>query len=213
MLEDRERIAKELHDGAIQSLFAVGMGLEGAASLSGDAATAGRIEEAVAEIDRVILDLRNYIFGLRPGILADNRLDEALRQLAEEFAQRSGVVAATRIDENVAFELASCASDVVQMAREALSNIERHANARPASSRCGASTDARSSRSTTTDEGSTPPTLARAVRVCRICARAPRASAAMSPWRARTTRARRCGSGFPSRRRTRMAPWRFRRFA
>ena len=69
ILEDRERIAKDLHDGIIQSLFAVGMGLQGtAATVQGtDAET--RLEGAVDEIDRVIRDLRNYIFGLRPGIL------------------------------------------------------------------------------------------------------------------------------------------------
>jgi hypothetical protein len=38
----------------------------------------GRLEHAVEELDRVIRDLRNYIFGLRPGILADRRLDQAL---------------------------------------------------------------------------------------------------------------------------------------
>jgi two-component system, NarL family, sensor histidine kinase DevS len=129
VLEDRERIAKELHDGAIQSLFAVGMGLEGAVSLSADPATAERVEDAVAEIDRVIRDLRNYIFGLRPGILADRQLGQALSQLAKEFEARSSVVTAVEIDDRVASELASSANDIVQIAREALSNVERHAGA------------------------------------------------------------------------------------
>jgi signal transduction histidine kinase len=74
-LEDRERIAKELHDGAIQSLFAVGMGLQGSALLASDSELRDRIQNAVEELDRVIADLRNYIFGLPPGILADRRLD------------------------------------------------------------------------------------------------------------------------------------------
>ena len=98
MLEvpDRERIAKELHDGVIQSLFAVGMGLQGSALMAGDDELTTRIEGAVAEIDRVIRDLRNYIFGLRPGILADRQLDTALRDLAEEFEGRTGVVTVVR---------------------------------------------------------------------------------------------------------------------
>ena len=82
MLEDRERIAKELHDGVIQSLFAVGMSLQGTALRSADPEQSARIESAVEELDRVIRDLRNYIFGLRPGILADRELDQALRNLA-----------------------------------------------------------------------------------------------------------------------------------
>lgn len=129
IMEDRERIAKELHDGVIQSLFAVGMGLQGTALVSKDAEQTERVEGAVAELDRVIRDLRNYIFGLRPGILADRQLDQALRQTAQEFEARSGVVTVVEIDETVAAELASSAGDVVQATREALSNIGRHAGA------------------------------------------------------------------------------------
>jgi signal transduction histidine kinase len=129
VLEDRERIAKELHDGVIQALFAVGMGLQGTALMSPDADHAARVEGAVAELDRVIRDLRNYIFGLRPGILADRQLDQALRQTAKEFEDRSGVVTVVDIDELIAAELASTAADVIQAAREALSNVGRHAEA------------------------------------------------------------------------------------
>ena len=81
LLEERERIAKELHDGVIQSLFAVGMGLQGTAAMSPDEEIGRRLEGAVEEIDRAIRDLRNYIFGLRPGILADRQLDQALQEL------------------------------------------------------------------------------------------------------------------------------------
>jgi signal transduction histidine kinase len=129
VLEDRERIAKELHDGAIQALFAVGMGLQGSALLAGDPELRGRLQDAVEELDRVIRDLRNYIFGLRPGILADRQLDQALHGLVEEFGQRSGVVAVAEIDPAVAAELSGRAGDVVQLAREALSNVSRHAEA------------------------------------------------------------------------------------
>jgi signal transduction histidine kinase len=129
VLEDRERIAKELHDGVIQSLFAVGMGLQGTALTSSDEQLTGRLEGAVDEIDRVIRDLRNYIFGLRPGILADRQLSEALHQVGDEFQQRSGVLTVVEIDGTVASELASSAADVLQVAREALSNVGRHAEA------------------------------------------------------------------------------------
>jgi two-component system, NarL family, sensor histidine kinase DevS len=129
VLEDRERIAKELHDGVIQSLFAVGMGLQAAATVSGNPDIEERLEGAVAEIDRAIRDLRNYIFGLRPGILADRQLDQALRDLAADFEDKSGVTTVVQIDAGVAAELASRAADVVQLAREALSNVGRHAAA------------------------------------------------------------------------------------
>ena len=129
VLEDRERIAKELHDGVIQSLFAVGMGLQGTAALARDEEIGRRIDDAVTEIDRSIRDLRNYIFGLRPGILADRQLHQALRELATEFEDRSAVVIVVEIDEGLAAELASRAGDLVQVTREALSNVGRHAAA------------------------------------------------------------------------------------
>jgi signal transduction histidine kinase len=129
VLEDRERIARELHDGVIQALFAVGMGLQGTALMSSDEELARRLEGAVAEIDRVIRDLRNYIFGLRPGILADRQLDEALRHLGEEFQQKTGVTTVVDVDPTVASELTATAADILQMARESLSNVGRHADA------------------------------------------------------------------------------------
>jgi signal transduction histidine kinase len=129
LLEERERIAKELHDGVVQSLFAVGMGLQGAAALSHDPEIAGRLENAVEDIDRAISDLRNYIFGLRPGILADRQLDEAIHDLCRDFEERSGVVTVADVDAAVAAELASRANDVIQLLREALSNVGRHAAA------------------------------------------------------------------------------------
>lgn len=129
VLDERERIAKELHDGVIQSLFAVGMSLQGASALTTDEGMVARIEGAVEDIDRAIRDLRNYIFGLRPGILADRQLDQALQELGAEFQSRSGVVTVVDVDPTVAAELSSIASDVVQLTREALSNVGRHAEA------------------------------------------------------------------------------------
>jgi signal transduction histidine kinase len=128
-LEDRERIARELHDGTIQSLFTVGLGLQGTASLVGQPEAARRIEGAVGELDRVIRDLRNYIFGLEPGVLADRQLGEALEEMVEEFQHRKGVVAVAEIDPDAAAALGADAADILQLAREALSNVGRHANA------------------------------------------------------------------------------------
>jgi signal transduction histidine kinase len=129
VFEERERIAKELHDGVIQSLFAVGMSLQGLASSSADPETARRLEAAVEDVDFAIRDLRNYIFGLRPGILADRQLDQALKELVTEFEARSGVVTVVDVDGEAASSLASSAGEVVQLAREALSNVSRHAEA------------------------------------------------------------------------------------
>ena len=129
MLDDRERIARELHDGVIQSLFAVGMGLQAVAQRGGDREVESRVELAVSEIDRAIRDLRNYIFGLRPGLLADRQLRQAMDDLIADFAEKSGVTAVPDIDDGLAAELAPRSADLVQLTREALSNVGRHAQA------------------------------------------------------------------------------------
>ena len=135
LLEERERIAKELHDGVIQSLFAVGMGLQGTALLVGSPEHGARIEGAVTELDKVIRDLRNYIFGLRPGILADRQLDQALHTLVEEFGGRSATKLAIEVDSGLAARLSSRSHEIVQVTREALSNVARHADAKNAAVR------------------------------------------------------------------------------
>jgi signal transduction histidine kinase len=130
LMDERERIAKELHDGIIQSLFAVGMGLQGTALQANTPETGRRIEAAVGELDRVIRDLRNYIFGLRPGILADRQLDQALRVLGEEAQASSHVLIEVKVDPELAADLSSRSHELVQLTREALSNVARHAQAK-----------------------------------------------------------------------------------
>jgi signal transduction histidine kinase len=129
LLEERERIAKELHDGIIQSLFAVGMSLQGTALTAGNAETSARIERAVESLDGVIRDLRNYIFGLRPGILADRQLEQALRSMGDEMESRSSEKVDVQVDAALAARLSSRSADIVQLTREALANVTRHARA------------------------------------------------------------------------------------
>src|SRR5207248_4247247 len=135
LMEERERIAKELTDGIIQSLFAVGMGLQGTALMARSPEVTGRIEKAVEELDKVIRDLRNYIFGLRPGILADRQLDQALRVLGEEMQSRSSATVGVDIDAAVAATLSGRSAEIIQLTREALSNVARHSQATRASLR------------------------------------------------------------------------------
>src|SRR6202158_2873834 len=132
LMDERERIAKELHDGIIQSLFAVGMGLQGTALTSGSPETTARVEGAVGELDRIIRDLRNYIFGLRPGILADRQLDQALRALGEEVEATSHIPVTIEVDAALSASLSARSHDIVQLTREALSNITRHSRAKHA---------------------------------------------------------------------------------
>lgn len=126
VMEDRERIARELHDGVIQSLFAVGMSLQATLAGAGDAdLVQTRLGRAVDEIDRVIKDLRTYIFALRPGSLAGWELESALRSLARSF-EAGGMSVRVEVDQQAASVMATRARDLVQVTREAVSNAVRH---------------------------------------------------------------------------------------
>jgi signal transduction histidine kinase len=89
----------------------------------------------VEELDRIIRDLRNYIFGLRPGILADRQLNQALEALGEEVSSTSQIPIAVEVDSALSATLSSRSHEIVQLTREALSNITRHSRAKHAAVR------------------------------------------------------------------------------
>jgi PAS domain S-box-containing protein len=131
LLQERERIGRELHDGAIQGLFAIGLSLQSAAELVGEGTQVQRrLEDSVLQIDAVIRDLRNYVFQLRPDALSVSGLEEALRGIAAEFERETGVASRVELalqgDQPV---LSTHAGDLLQLVREALSNVARHAQA------------------------------------------------------------------------------------
>lgn len=66
-----QRLERDLHERALQTLFALSLNLQTMAAQLPDQALSPRLEDAVHQIDDVARDLRNYIFGLRPGILSN----------------------------------------------------------------------------------------------------------------------------------------------
>lgn len=129
LLEERERIAMELHDGVVQTLFAVGLSLQIEGEDEPEDMRRRRFD-AVTSIDRAIRDLRNYIYGLRPDDLADRHLERALRDVASSFERSSGIEITSSIEPKAASALAHRSDTVLQAAREAVSNAVRHSGAR-----------------------------------------------------------------------------------
>jgi PAS domain S-box-containing protein len=128
LVEDRHRIANELHGGAIQRLFAIGMSLQHTAALSRHPQVAQRLQGDVAMLDRVIGDLRNYAFELGPDAGVEPDLHARLRDLLSEVERSSGIT--TMLDAQRCDALDRVAEDVLALVGEALTAIRRDARPR-----------------------------------------------------------------------------------
>jgi signal transduction histidine kinase len=138
VLEERHRIGMDLHDGAIQSLYGLGLTLEDAAARVATEPVAAReaVLRAVDRLNAAIADLRSYVLGLRPIRGSDRPLSESLPTLAEQA--RSNAL----LDVQVAVaDAAAEAPDragreaIFYIAADALGNVARHARAQRASLR------------------------------------------------------------------------------
>lgn len=128
VIEDRQRIARELHDTVIQEMFAVGLGLQGLSQLVDDPQAEATLLDAVDRLDRSVETLRSYIFELRT---ADPRVRDLDKRL-EELVDRMGSVYPTQIQLSLSLEAnrdRSLDDEVVKIISEALSNALRHAAA------------------------------------------------------------------------------------
>ena len=125
LLEQRERIARDLHDGAIQSVFAVGMNLHATLPLIAPGQARHRIERAVDALDMVTRDLRAYVLGM-PQEMSARELGKELVILAGDAQKRSGIVVEVRTDDSAVARLQPHAEDVLLLTREAVSNVVRH---------------------------------------------------------------------------------------
>ncbi len=132
IVEERERIGKDLHDGIIQSLYAVGLTLEDVPELMSEdpVDAAARVDRAIESLNLTIRDIRNFIFGLRPDLQAYADIHASLIGLADEFRLNTLIELELEFDEEAAHRLdADERMQLLQITREALSNIARHSRA------------------------------------------------------------------------------------
>jgi signal transduction histidine kinase len=135
VVDERERIAKDLHDGVIQAIYGVALSLEDIPELmtdEPDEATA-RIDRAIDSLNLTIREIRNFILGLRSELLHGADLLAGLATLANEFGATGAaeIELDLAIDPDIATVIPTALRvQLLQMAREALSNAARHARAR-----------------------------------------------------------------------------------
>lgn len=133
VIEERQRIGMDLHDGVIQSIYAVGLQLEFIRALLEDGETTqahDRMGTAIDALNNTIRDIRSYILDLRPHSFQGNDLNEGLRRLTADFKANSLVATELQLSAE-ANSLVSPESRLAlfQITQEALANVAKHARA------------------------------------------------------------------------------------
>jgi len=131
VLQDRDRIARDLHDLVIQRLYATGMSLQGAVPLIVRPEVADRVSSAVDALDETIREIRSAIFSLQShSDMKQNGLRAKILEVVEEMTAPLGFAPSLRLvgplDEDVPGEIGE---QLLGALREALSNAARHAGA------------------------------------------------------------------------------------
>jgi signal transduction histidine kinase len=132
IMRERERFGMNLHDGIIQSIYALGLMLEDAQHriVSEPETAQSRIAGALTGLNSVIADIRSYIMDLRPERFEGRSLQAGLQAIADQAAERGEI----RLDLNVDTKAADRATprqtaELLHVAQEAMANIQKHAGA------------------------------------------------------------------------------------
>ncbi len=134
ILEERQRLARDLHDSVTQSLYGVTMFAEAAARLLKSnqiELAAGHLRELRSTAQEALQEMRLLIFELRPSVLEEAGLAAALQTRLEAVERRSGLVTELKVEGTQAQPLTSKVEEgLYRLAQEALNNILKHAHAR-----------------------------------------------------------------------------------
>ncbi|MCB2213877.1 GAF domain-containing sensor histidine kinase [bacterium] len=133
VLEERERIGMDLHDGVIQSIYAVGLTLEHARLLLEEEPeqTRTRINQSIKDLNSTIRDLRAFIMDMRPRQLYEEDLMDGLQRLVNEFRANTLLDAKlTGPSEGLEDLPDAYAIALFHICQEALANVAKHAQAK-----------------------------------------------------------------------------------
>jgi signal transduction histidine kinase len=132
ILEERERIGMDLHDGIIQSIYAVGLTLDSIRVMVGDNPEAAlkHLESAIDSLNANIRDIRAYILDLQPSRLSGTGFEDGLARLGREFKANSLVDIDLHVEQEALENLpGETSQNLLQIAQEALANVAKHAQA------------------------------------------------------------------------------------
>jgi signal transduction histidine kinase len=140
VVDERDRISRDLHDSVIQMIYAVTLSLDDVPELVSEAPAEARqrVDDAIDALHGVIRDIRNFIFGLRPLLLDSGSLLDGMHVLADELRRNTTIEIEVAGEEPGGLSL-DVVAELLAIAREALANVARHSSAGHASMRLNGS--------------------------------------------------------------------------
>jgi signal transduction histidine kinase len=129
--EERQRLAREIHDGVAQELVMVGYGIDNAQATLPEGAeeTAEELRTLRAEVTRVITELRLSLFELRSEVDRNGGLAAAIAEYARTLGTSAGLRVHFTFDESTARLPAATEAELLRIAQEAITNARKHAGA------------------------------------------------------------------------------------
>jgi signal transduction histidine kinase len=133
VVQERDRIGRDLHDGIIQSLYAVSLSLEDVPEMMGPTPDEAerRVDSAIDSLQASIRELRNFIYGLRPETFDGADVPAGIVALGEQFRYNTLVEMDIDVDPEAGkYVSQEHGAEILQLVRESLSNAARHSRAR-----------------------------------------------------------------------------------
>ena len=128
--EERSRIAREIHDGIAQSIYMLGLNLEKAAEVaSGDQKLRERLGKLVGLAKETLMEVRHYIFDLKPLLSGEAGLTSTIKGQIREFTAVSDLPVQMEVEGDERKVSLAVGSSLYRIAQEALANVYRHAGA------------------------------------------------------------------------------------
>jgi signal transduction histidine kinase len=127
--EERNRLAREIHDGVAQEIASLGYAIDDLAASSNDPEISRAAEELRLEVSRVVGELRLSILDLRHGVDEAGGLSGALAEYVREVSGRTNLRAHLTLDENGEQLSRRTEAELLRIAQEAVGNVRKHAHA------------------------------------------------------------------------------------